>query len=63
MILKLFSTIGEVLKIDTDCIVSLTLWLDECTKIEYYDNNILQTKLVRESPQQIFRLVENQNEE
>ena len=60
MILKLFSATGEILKINTDCIVSLTLWLHEWTKIEYYDNDILQTRLVRESPKEIFRLVENQ---
>ena len=62
MILKLFSVTGETLKINTDCIVSLTLWLHEWTKIEYYDNDILQTRLVRESPKEIFRLVENQTD-
>lgn len=63
MILKLISINGELIKINTDCIVSLTLWNNEWTKIEWFKNGELMTKVVRESPRQIFRLIENQNEE
>ena len=63
MILKLISVFGELITIDTDCIVSLTLWHDEWTKIEWFKNGELSTKIVRESPQEIFRLIKNKNEE